>query len=313
MTTSFTLVNLYAPNTGQIDFLNKVFDSPQYWPQPFMVIGGDFNLVMSPTRDRQTLLNTTPSKKIISQANSFHKCIRSRQLFDSWRIKHPSARQFTFYSPAHKMYSRLDHFLISAPLIPYVVESDISPITWSDHAPIMLDLLLSQSFTRSCHWRLNDHLLQSEVSCSILAKGLEDFFQLSIGSVSRFSTLWEAHKAVFCGACIAEGSRLKKDRNRLIQSLTSALVTTERRLLCGPTVMKLQKVTSLREQIKLIQLGKAARSLLWTKQKFYEYSNKPHRMLSNKLHPRPFNSFPDFLFQANRSRTHCPREMSKIL
>lgn len=164
MTTIFTLVNLYAPNTGQIDFLNKFFDSPQYYSQPFIIIGGDFNLVMSPTRDRQTLLSTTPSKKIASQANSFRKCIRSHQLFDSWRIMHRSAKQFTFYSSAHKMYSRLDHFFISAPLIPYVVKSDISPITWSDHAPIMLDLMLSQAYTKSCHWRLNDHLLQSEVS-----------------------------------------------------------------------------------------------------------------------------------------------------
>lgn len=55
---------------------------------------------------------------------------------------------------AHKMYSRLEHFFISAPLIPYVTESDISPITWSDHAPIMLDLTLSQTYTSSCHWSM---------------------------------------------------------------------------------------------------------------------------------------------------------------
>lgn len=69
MNSSFTLVNLYAPNTGQIDFLNKLFDSSQYHSQPFMIVGGDFNLVMSPTRDRQTLFNDTPSKKQTSQAN----------------------------------------------------------------------------------------------------------------------------------------------------------------------------------------------------------------------------------------------------
>ena len=137
LTTSFTLVNLYAPNTGQIAFLNKLFDSPQYRAQPFMIVGGDFNLVMSPTRDRQTLLNVSPSKRLTSQTNAFRRCVRSHQLFDSWRIKHPLSKQFTFYSPAHKMYSRLDHFLISASTIPYVVESDISPITWSDHAPIV--------------------------------------------------------------------------------------------------------------------------------------------------------------------------------
>lgn len=234
MSTSFTLVNLYAPNMGQIEFLNKLFDTPQYRSQPFMVVGGDFNLVMSPNRDRQALFNNTPPKRILSQANAFRKCIRSYRLFDSWRIKHPSVKQFTFYSPAHKMYSRLDHFFISAPLIPYVVESDISPITWSDHAPITLDLMLSQTYTKSCHWRFNDHLLQSEVSRSILANSLKDYFILNSGSVSQVYTLWEAHKAVFRGACIAEGSRLKRDRNSLLQSLMSALVAAERRLLVVP-------------------------------------------------------------------------------
>lgn len=99
MSSSFTLVNIYLPNYGQIDFLNKVFKSPQYHSQPLMIVGGDLNLVMSPTRDRQTILQDTPSWKVSSQANSFRKCIRSHQLLDSWRIKHPSTKKFLFHGP----------------------------------------------------------------------------------------------------------------------------------------------------------------------------------------------------------------------
>lgn len=36
-------------------------------------------------------------------------------------------------------------------------------------------------------------------------------------------------------------------------------------------------------------------------------------MLVNKLRPRSFNTFPDFLLRADGTRTHCPLEMSKIL
>lgn len=129
MSSSFTLVNVYVPNSGQIDFLNGIFESVHYHSQPFMIIVDDFNLVMSPTRDRQALFLDTLPQKVASQATSFHKCIRSHQLFDSWRIKHPSTKKFTFYSMAHKMYSRLDHFFILVPLIPHIVEPDISPIT----------------------------------------------------------------------------------------------------------------------------------------------------------------------------------------
>lgn len=191
MSSSFTLVNIYAPNTGQVEFLNKVFDLPQYCYQPFMIVGGDFNLVISPSRDRQI---DSPSCKSASQDTAFRKCVRSHQLFDSWRIKHPNAKQFTFYLMAHKMYSHLDHFLISAPLIPFIIDSSISPITWSDHAPITLDVMLSQIPSRSCHWRLNDQLLHSEPSRTKLAASLKEFFLLNVGSVSDFSTLWGAHR-----------------------------------------------------------------------------------------------------------------------
>lgn len=53
-------------------------------------------------------------------------------------------------------------------------------------------------------------------------------------------------------------------------------------------------------------------NLIWTKQIFYEYYNKPHRMLVNRLKPRPFHSSPDFLMQTNGSPTYCPHTMSKV-
>lgn len=40
MSSSFTLVNVYS----QIDFLNKVFDSPRYHSQPIMIVGGDLGI-----------------------------------------------------------------------------------------------------------------------------------------------------------------------------------------------------------------------------------------------------------------------------
>lgn len=61
MSSSFTLVNIYAPNYGQIYFLNKVSESPRYHSQPFMIVGGGFNMIMSPTRDRKTILRDSPS------------------------------------------------------------------------------------------------------------------------------------------------------------------------------------------------------------------------------------------------------------
>lgn len=75
------------------------------------------------------------------------------------------------------------HFFISAPLIPHAVDSNISPITWSDHALIILDLSLQTPTSKTCHWHLNDHLLSSSAIKERLARDLGQFFQLNVGSV----------------------------------------------------------------------------------------------------------------------------------
>lgn len=50
---------------------------------------------------------------------------------------------------------------------------------------------------------------------------------------------------------------------------------------------------------------------MWPKQKMYEFSNKPHRMLVNKLCTRPFY-LQDLLIQAYVSPTHCPQTMTQV-
>ncbi|PIO23371.1 hypothetical protein AB205_0126300, partial [Aquarana catesbeiana] len=59
-------------------------------------------------------------------------------------------------------------------------------------------------------------------------------------------------------------------------------------------------------------MSRINKSLLWSKQKFYEYSNKPHKMLVNKLKPRPFQSSPEFPRQTDGTPTYCAFTMSKL-
>lgn len=113
--------------------------------------------------------------------------------------------------PPHKLYSCLDHFFVSAPLLTHLVAAEIDPITWSDHAPILLDLTLSVLTIKMCHWCLNVMLLRIPNTKDHLLKKLSEFFQINEGTVSKTSTLWEAHKAFFRGECISAGSPLKRE------------------------------------------------------------------------------------------------------
>lgn len=58
---SLTLVNMYAPNTDNPVFFQKVFESIPHLSQTYLIIGGDFNTVLDPCLDRSSIpkfLNT---------------------------------------------------------------------------------------------------------------------------------------------------------------------------------------------------------------------------------------------------------------
>lgn len=77
-------------------------------------------------------------------------------------------------------------------------------------------------------------------------------------------------------------------------------------------VARLHTVTSLHERLKTLDMNRCSKSLLWANQKCYEFSNKPHRMIVNRLKTCPFHSSPDFLLQSDGSPTYCPQTMSRV-
>lgn len=132
-----------------------------------------------------------------------------------------------------------------------------------------------------------------------LLLALTESFQLNICYVPSPSSFWEVHNAFFRGQCIYMSSHRKKDTAFLKTSLLSKLQTAEHSLVLSRTVAWLRAVTSLRNQIKSLDISGIVKSLLWVKQKFYEFSNKPHSMLVSRLNPRPFYYFPDHLKQSD--------------
>lgn len=221
-----------------------------------------------PARTDTHSSKNTPPLQAHKLSTSFRKLTRSYKLFDAWRVKHPTHRQYTFYSPPHKLYSRLDHFLLNTPLLPYLVASEIGPITWSDHAPITLDLAIHSALPKTCYWRLNESLLWNTDTNKLLQSKLTEYFQLNEGSVSSFSTLWEAHKAFFTGECISVGSHKKQESTQQKSVLLIRLRLAEMHLLQSPTITCLRTVLYIWNQIKALDRSKISRAMLWWRQRF---------------------------------------------
>lgn len=50
--TPMVLLNIYAANTDQIQFLHQTLDKLFQVSSPLTIVGGDFNVIISPYRDR---------------------------------------------------------------------------------------------------------------------------------------------------------------------------------------------------------------------------------------------------------------------
>lgn len=77
-----TLCNIYAPNTLQIRFLNKVLSRLACLPPAALILGGDFNMVFSEVRDRLAPDGKSPPAALQSLSRSFRQAIQAHSLFD---------------------------------------------------------------------------------------------------------------------------------------------------------------------------------------------------------------------------------------
>ena len=115
-----------------------------------VIIGGDFNLVLNSGKDR---LSTTGSLRNSQSTNIVKQYMNN--FGDGWR-SHP----YTFLSPAHHSYSGLYYFIFSSSLKSNIQETEIHPITISDHAPVFITLVSKRSTSPFRNWRFDTSLIK---------------------------------------------------------------------------------------------------------------------------------------------------------
>ena len=124
-------------------------------------------------------------------------------LADSWHLQHPSSREYSFFSPLHRSYSRLNFFLTSNSLISNITQSTIHPIIISDHAPVTIKWTRSCSHKTIPRWCFNTSLLQDPQFDSVIKKEWALFLEMNESPESSSSLLWETGKTVLRGIIIS--------------------------------------------------------------------------------------------------------------
>ena len=99
-----TIINIYAPNIGAPQHVRQILTSMKEEINSNTIIVGDFNTPLT-TMDRST------KQKINKETQTLNDTMDQLDLIEIYRTFHPKTINFTFFSSAHRTFSRINHNL----------------------------------------------------------------------------------------------------------------------------------------------------------------------------------------------------------
>lgn len=152
----FLLVNVYGPNTDQPGFYSNLRNEiEKLYINQHIILAGDFNVVLNQE------LDTMNYKKLNNPKNQceLNKIIDILDLEDSFRISHPELKRYTWRKKNPVKQARLDYFLTSNYLSPFIHNIKFENSYRSDHSPVVLYCRLTELKKGRGFWKFNNSLL----------------------------------------------------------------------------------------------------------------------------------------------------------
>ena len=116
-------------------------------------------------------------------------------LIDIFRIFHPNAEEYTFFSSAHGTFSRMEHILGHKSNLSKFKKIEIIPSLFSDHNTMRLDINYKKKTVRNT-WRLNNTSLNKQQVTEEIKREIKKFLKTNGNENTKTQSLWDAAKAV---------------------------------------------------------------------------------------------------------------------
>ena len=160
---SVQLLNIYAPNieSEQKVFYTKLTEllrAKKDGNVP-LIIGGDFNVVLNPMKDKEGGRSITKTQII----NIIQGIMQEFCLTDIWRSMNPYVEQYTWSQSEPDIKCRLDMWLIPTEAIQITEYCRIVPAIRSDHKAVICKIQGEKFVPRGPGiWKLNTSVLEEE-------------------------------------------------------------------------------------------------------------------------------------------------------
>ena len=159
---NFLLINLYNANSENnqlvtLDTLISLLENHNLDGSFHPIFSGDFNNIFDTVLDASGG-NPSLKKKSIAKIISITEKLDT---FDTFRIRHPILRRFTYRRKNPSLHRRLDYIFLSNNLQEYISSIDTIPAFMSDHSPVFMKLNFEPNVKRGKYgWKFNTSLLK---------------------------------------------------------------------------------------------------------------------------------------------------------
>ena len=99
-----TIINIYAPNIVAPQYIRQRLKALKEETDSNTIIVGGFNTSLTP-------MGRSSKMKINKETQALNDTLNKMNLIDIYRTFHPKTADYTFFSSAHRTFSRKDHIL----------------------------------------------------------------------------------------------------------------------------------------------------------------------------------------------------------
>ena len=276
--TPLILANVYGPNHDDEQFFVKFFSTLPNIDTHLVIIAGDLNCCLQS-------LDTSARKKysMSKSAKVINRYLNNYGLADIWRRLNPNAQGYSFFSPVHHTYTRIDYFLVDNKLLPLIQSCSYHARVISDHSPLLMAINFVHKSTSRPPWRLNTSLLSDSDFAEYISQQIDFFIDTNATGGTNHSTLWEAFKAYMRGQLISRLAYDKQMRSFTLTNLMHRIQSLESQNIQSPSPALYKEKLLLKTEFENLSTINAEEMILKSRHTYYEHGDKPSRLLAHQL------------------------------
>ena len=150
-------------------------------------------------------MDRSSKQKINKETQVLSDTLDEMDLIDIFRTFHPNAEEYTFFSSAHGIFSRIDHILGHKSNLSKFKKIEIMSRIFSNHNAMRLDINYKKKPVRNTNtWRLNNTFIKKKKKTVTeeIKREIKKFLETNDNENMTTQNLWDAAKAVLRGKFI---------------------------------------------------------------------------------------------------------------